>query len=1656
MDTPEEADSDHTGSASFMPEDSPAEQSAAPEEAENYRIHDIHLAEEGGAKTRFQNNVRAIRLLKELETEGKQASSEQQEVLAHYVGWGGIPDAFDEGKEEWKKEYQELKELLTPEEYTAARASTLNAHYTSPTVIQAIYSTVGRFGFDQGTILEPAMGIGNFFGMLPERMRGSRLYGVELDSISGRIAKHLYPQANITVAGFETTKVRNFYDLAVGNVPFGDYKVNDREYNALNFSIHNYFFAKAIDQVRPGGILAFVTSRYTMDAKNPKARKYIAQRADLLGAIRLPNNAFQANAGTKVVTDILFLQKRDQETIDEPNWVGLGLTDDGIAINSYFNQHPDMILGTLSKERTMYGAEEFTVNPLPGADLEEELQAAAAKIHGIYRPQEIGQDKAQNEQHEDVIPADPRVRNYSYTIRNGEVYYRQDSIMEKDDRTPEQILQTKALLDLRDAMQEVIRRQIADKTEEEITAAQETLNQEYDQYVSRYGHFHEKIMSRGKMIDSKKARETENLLSKDSSYFMLASLEEIDDNGGFLRKADIFFKRTISPVKEVTTAETPADALAVSVNQHGKVDLPYMAKLLGTPGDTDWIIRDLSGTIFRDPEVSDEESAWKTSDEYLSGNVRHKLEAAERAAEADARYHENVRALKNAQPKDLTAAEIDVQLGATWIDPEYIKEFMDETFRHTWRERRTIEVVYSPQTCRWQIQGKALMMKGMAITMQYGTSRMNAYEIIEKTLNMSKITIYDTIDEKTKVVNQRETLLAQQKQRLIKETFREWIWKDPDRRHKLEAEYNKKFNSLRPMEFSGKDLTFPGMNPCINLREHQRNAIAHILFGDNTLLAHEVGAGKTYTMAAAAMESKRLGLCRKTMIVVPNHLTLQWANEFLHLYPGANILVASKKDFEKDNRKQFCARIATGDYDAIIIGQSQFERIPLSEERQESYVQRQIDETEEAIAEARRQNSTGKGSIFTIKQMEKWRKHLESNLQQIRDNVPKDDVITFEQLGVDRLFVDEAQAYKNLYVTTKMSGIAGIPTQQSDRSYDMYTKCMYMDELTGNKGVVFATGTPISNSMVEMYTMMRYLQTPLLKEQGLFAFDAWASVYGETIVSNELAPEGTGYRQRLRFAKFHNLPELMMSFRQSADIKTADELHLPTPEVETKTIVAEPTGIQKELVSELSERAAAIHNGSVDPTMDNMLKITSDGRKIGLDQRLIDPEFPDAPESKVNLCVQNILRIYKEGKDEKLTQLVFCDSSTPKKNTFNIYDDIKTKLIAAGIPAEEIAFIHDAEKEEDKRNLFGRVNTGAVRILMGSTEKMGAGTNVQDRLIAVHHLDVGWRPADMTQRNGRIVRQGNMNPKVYIYNYVTEGTFDAYLWQTLENKQKFISQIMTSKSPVRSCDDVDEKVLSYSEVKALCAGDPRIKERMDLDTDVARLKIMQSSYRQNRYVLEDKITKDIPNTMKWKRSTIEHLQADIQTLAANPKAGDYGVFTIRGKTYADPKEAAKALLEAGKGCCLETETGIGTYRGFQIEGYFDFVDREIRLELRGTMPHSFPMSQVGKINLDRMEKLLNGLPERLKEEESALKDLEQELKNAKEELKKPFPQENELREKEQRLAELDRELSLDPAGGEQDSDAVYQAGVAEVEETSLKYLWNSREAQSIESEEFCM
>ena len=1601
--------------------------------AKNFRIMDDNLGT-GGPKEKFWRNIKAISTLKQIEQENRHATPEEQHLLSQYVGWGGLADAFDPEKPAWAAEYSELKELLTPEEYTAARGSTLNAHYTSPTVIRAIYEAVGRMGFKTGNILEPSCGVGNFFGMLPESMTESRLYGVELDSISGRIAKQLYPKADITVAGFETTDRRDFYDLAIGNVPFGQYQVNDKAYNKLGFNIHNYFFAKALDQVRPGGVVAFVTSRYTMDAKDSTVRRYLAQRAELLGAIRLPNNAFRANAGTDVVSDILFLQKRDRPLDIAPDWTQTGRTEEGFTVNQYFLNHPEMVLGRPTAESTQYGKQDYTVAPIEGLELADQLHDAVKYIRGTYQEAALP-ELSEGEAIDESLPADPNVKNYSYTLVDGAVYFRENSRMVRPGLNATAEARIKGLIGLRDCVQELIELQMdAATSDSDIRDKQAELNRLYDDFSAKYG-----------LINDRANRQA---FSDDSSYYLLCALEIVDEDGKLERKADMFTKRTIQPHKAVTSVDTASEALAVSIAERACVDMEYMKQLTGKTGDD--LAAELQGVIFRLPDPGPvpegERPTYVTADEYLSGNVRRKLRQAQRAAQQDPAFAINVEALTAAQPKDLDASEIEVRLGATWIDKEYIQQFMYETFNTPYYLQRAIQVNYASYTAEWQVTGKSSVSeKDVAAYTTYGTSRANAYKILEDSLNLRDVRIYDTVEDadgkERRVLNAKETTLAAQKQQAIRDAFRDWIWRDPERRQTLVRQYNEEMNSTRPREYDGSHITFGGMNPSITLRDHQLGAIAHVLYGGNTLLAHEVGAGKTFEMVAAAMESKRLGLCQKSLFVVPNHLTEQWASEFLRLYPSAKILVTTRKDFETHNRKKFCARIATGDYDAVIIGHSQFEKIPISRERQERLLYEQIDEITEGIAEVQ---ASG-GERFTVKQLERTRKSLEARLEKLQAESRKDDVVTFEQLGVDRLFVDEAHNYKNLFLYTKMRNVAGLSTSDAQKSSDMFAKCRYMDEITGSRGVIFATGTPVSNSMTELYTMQRYLQYDRLQELSMTHFDCWASRFGETTTALELAPEGTGYRARTRFSKFFNLPELMNLFKEVADIKTADQLHLPTPEVEYHNIVAQPTEQQQEMVKALSERASLVHSGTVDPSQDNMLKITSDGRKLGLDQRIINQALPDEPGTKVNQCVANIMQIWRDGEADKLTQLVFCDISTPQaapskkaakaldnptlhaleqavpleepEPVFTIYEDIRQKLIAQGMPADQIAFIHEANTEVRKKELFAKVRTGQVRVLLGSTAKMGAGTNVQDRLVALHDLDCPWRPGDLAQRKGRIERQGNQNPLVHVYRYVTEGTFDAYLWQTVENKQKFISQIMTSKSPVRSCDDVDETALSFAEIKALCAGDPRIKERMDLDVEVSKLKLMKADHQSKQYRLEDQLLKYFPEEIEKHKGFIQGFEADLETLAAHPHPEDgFAGMEIRGDVLTDKENAGAALLDACKEIKSSDLVPIGTYRGFAISLLFDAWRQEYTLLLKGQMTHRASLGTDPRGNMTRIDNALAQMPQRLEATKAQLDNLYQQQAAAKEEVGKPFPYEDDLQVKSARLVELDTLLNIDGKG----------------------------------------
>ena len=1562
----------------------------------NFRINDDAIGV-GGAKEKFRNNMAAINLLHELEIENRLATPEEQEVLSRYVGWGGLSMAFDEHNAAWAEEFKELYASLSPEEYRAAMESTLTAFYTPPVVIKAMYDALDRLGFSQGNILEPSCGTGNFFGLLPESMQNSKLHGVEIDSLTGRIAKQLYQKANIAIEGFEKTNLPdNHFDVVLGNVPFGEIRVNDSRYNAQKFLIHDYFFAKALDKVRAGGVVMFITSKGTMDKASPEVRKYIAQRAELLGAIRLPDNTFKANAGTEVTSDILILQKRDRVMDIEPDWVHLDTDENGVTMNRYFVEHPEMVLGEIKMENTRFGTFEPVCKARKDIPLSELLSNAVQRINGEIPELDNRVDEISDEQ-ELSVPADPNVRNFSFTLVDGRVYFRENDRMQPASVSMTAENRIKGLIQIRDCVRKLIEYQTEDYPEEMICTEQENLNRLYDAYTAKYGL----INSRGNYL----------AFASDESYFLLCSLEVLDDEGNFKRKADMFTKRTIKPHREVTSVETASEALALSIGEKARVDLPYMEQLTGKTQAE--LVQDLQGVIFKVPNC--EPVSYVAADEYLSGNVRNKLTVAELAAKNDPELAVNVDALKKVIPKDLSAAEISVRLGATWIPQEDIQRFVMELLTPSSYAAGRLKVRYTPINGDWFIENKSSDMGNVKADSTYGTKRASAYRIIEDTLNLRDTRIFDYVyDEhsnKKAVFNAKETTAAQAKQEVIKQAFQDWIWKDPERRNRLVRYYNDTFNSVRPREYDGSHIHFVGMNPEINLREHQRNAVAHVLYGGNTLLAHEVGAGKSFEMAASAMESKRLGLCQKSLFVVPNHLTEQWASEFLRLYPNAKLLVTSKKDFEPANRKRFCARIATGDYDAVIIGHSQFEKIPLSAERQARIIEDQIEEIEKAIAEAKEQS----GEHFTVKQMEKTRKTLEVKLKKLQSTDRKDDVVTFEQLGVDRLFVDESQNYKNLYLYTKMRNVAGLSTSEAQKSSDMFGKCRYLDEVTGGRGVIFATGTPISNSMTEMYTLMRYLQYSTLQQKQLTHFDAWASTFGETTTAIELAPEGTGYRARTRFAKFFNLPELMNMFKEAADIKTSDQLHLPVPEAKFETVVVKPSEIQQDMVKSLSERAAEVHSGAVDPSVDNMLKITSDGRKIGLDQRLMNPLTPDDPDSKLNACVDNVLRIWNETKEDNLTQLIFCDMSTPKGDgSFNVYDDIRTKLLAAGVPESEVEFIHSADTEGKKADLFSKVRSGKVRVLLGSTAKMGAGTNVQTLLVAVHHLDVGWRPSDMTQRNGRIIRQGNKNKQVYVYNYVTEGTFDAYLWQTLENKQKFISQIMTSKSPMRSCDDVDEQALSYAEVKALCAGDPRIREKMDLDVQVAKLKVLRSDYQNQKYRLEDKLLKHYPEEIQKAKNRIAALKNDAQIADAHPQDKEnFCGMTIKGMVFDEKKAAGERLMLACKEMPNADMMLLGTYRGFELNIRFDSFKNEHQIVLRGELSYPVPLGDDPRGNIVRLDNAIGNFADRIADAEAALDSLEQQKQAAEVEIAKPFAQEEELQTKSARLAELDALLNME-------------------------------------------
>jgi N12 class adenine-specific DNA methylase len=1603
--------------------------------AVNFHITDDALGA-GSAKEKFRRNIEAIRTLEKVESENRIATLEEQQILSQYVGWGGLADAFDESKSAWAGEYQQLKELLSPQEYASARESTLNAHYTSPAIIRSIYDTLERMGFEKGNVLEPAMGIGNFFGMLPEKMQESRLYGVELDGITGRIARQLYPKADIKISGFEKTDYPNdFFDVAVGNVPFGQYKVADKQYDKNNFLIHDYFFAKTLDKVRPGGVVAFVTSKGTMDKKSPEVRKYLAQRAELMGAVRLPNTAFKENAGTEVTSDILFFKKRDRVMDIEPDWVHLSEDANGIAMNTYFAEHPEMIVGTMKIVSGPYGMES-TCQPDVTRPFAEQLREAVSRIDGEIEAVEM--DELADELAAATIPADPDVKNYSYTLVKNKVYYRENSIMKPVDMSESMQERIKGMVGIRNCTQELINLQLEEYPDTVIKEKQRELNTLYDTFSRKYG-----------LINSQTNKRAFN---QDNSYCLLCSLEKLDDEGNFKGKADMFTKRTIKKAEVVTSVDTATEALAVSLSEKAKVDLSYMAELTGKEIDT--IKEELTGIIFQNP-VTDR---WETADEYLSGNVRDKLQTAKIYAENHPEYNINVQALTQVQPTELDASEIEVRIGATWVEPKYIEDFMRDVFetpQHLFN-RNTMGIQYSDVTGQWNVKGKSADYGNSLVNMTYGTNRRNAYQILEDSLNLKDSRVYDTVIEdgkETRVLNKKETMIASQKQEAVREAFKNWVFEDQERRQDLVAKYNKLFNSTRPREYDGSHLKFPGMTPDIDLRPHQLNAVAHQLYGDNTLLAHCVGAGKTFEMIAAAMESKRLGLCQKSLFVVPNHLTEQWASDFLRLYPGANILAATKKDFEPANRKKFCSRIATGDYDAVIIGHSQFEKIPLSQERQIAIIERQIDEIELAIEQAKADN----GERYTIKQMEKSRKSLMTRLEKLNDTSRKDNVVTFEQLGVDRLFVDESHNYKNLFLYTKMRNVAGIAQTEAQKSSDMFAKCQYLDELTGGKGITFATGTPISNSMTELYTNMRYLQYGMLQKMGLGHFDSWAASFGETQTAIELAPEGTGYRAKTRFAKFFNLPELIALFKESADIQTPDMLKLPVPEAEYENVVLKPSEYQKEMVTSLADRAEAVRNRLVEPHQDNMLKITNDGRKLALDQRLINDMLPDEEHSKAKTCVDKAFEIWEDTKGEKSAQLIFCDLSTPKGDgTFNVYEDIRNKLIEKGVPAEEIAFIHQANTELRKAELFSKVRSGQVRFLLGSTAKMGAGTNVQDRLIALHHLDVPWRPSDIEQQEGRILRQGNMNPKVKIFRYVTEGTFDSYSWQLIENKQKFIGQIMTSKSPVRSCEDVDEAALSYAEVKALATGNPYIKEKMDLDIQVSKLKLMKANHTSQKYRLEDNIAKHYPQQITILKERISGLQADIQTAKANLPA-DKELFSMKvgNKLYTDKKEAGTALVEMCKEIkSVNAPAVIGEYAGFKMAVSFDSFNHKFVMNIKGQLSHNLEIGVDPLGNISRINHALETMTKELAEASTKLENVERQLETAKVEVTKPFAQEAELSEKLDRLSALNALLNMDEKGddGIGMEDDKSELGTEQVADTRKPYpIENTRHNYAVEN-----
>ena len=1559
----------------------------------NYRITDDHIGE-GAPLERFQRNLDAIRTLKTVEAENRSATAEEQAVLAQYVGWGGLADFFDEKN----PRYSELKDLLTDAEYAAARESTLTAFFTPPVVIRGIYAALGQMGFTQGNILEPSCGIGNFLGMLPESMSGSKLYGVELDDLSGRIARQLYQKSSIAVQGYEKTAFPdNFFDVAIGNVPFGQFHVPDKRYDRLNFPIHEYFIAKALDQVRPGGVIAVVTSSYTMDKRTASARKYIAQRSELLGAIRLPNNAFKAAAGTEVVSDILFLQKRERMVDIEPEWVHLATNEDGIQMNSYFIDHPDMILGEMKMVSGPFGPTP-TCEPYPEQPLEALLAEAVQNVHGEITAYDR-EEELEGEDHS--IEADPAVRNFSYTLVDGQLYYRENSRMNPVEVSKTAESRIRGMIELRDCVRTLLEYQTEDYPDEEIKAQQAKLNALYDAFTRKYGL----INSRGNAI----------AFDQDSSYFLLCSLEILDEDRNLKRKADLFTKRTIRSHKPAEKVDTAVEALALSIGEKAHVDMDYMGRLTGKDEET--LFSDLKGVVFLNPNYKEGvNEKYLPADEYLSGNVRQKWAIAKAKAEQDPQYQINADALAQVQPVDLTASEISVRLGATWLDTEYVRRFIFETLGTPRSAQWSMKVHYSGITGEWRIEGKSTDRGNVKAISTYGTKRVNAYEIIETTLNLKDVRIFDyQYDEEGRriaVLNKKETAIAQSKQELIKEAFAEWIWKDPDRREAICKAYNILFNSNRPREYDGSHINFSGMNPEITLRKHQVNAIAHILYGGNTLLAHVVGAGKTFEMVAAAMESRRLGLCQKSLFVVPNHLTEQWATEFLQLYPAANILVATRKDFETKNRKKFCGRIATGDYDAVIIGHSQFEKIPMSVERQRAILKRQIDEIMMGISEAKRE----KAEKFTIKQMEKTKKGLQAKIDKLNDQSRKDDVVTFEELGVDRIFIDESHYFKNLFLYTKMRNVGGIAQTEAQKSSDLFMKCRYLDEITGGRGIVFATGTPISNSMVELYTIQRYLQMSALEEQGLQHFDAWAANYGETVTAIELSPEGTGYRAKTRFAKFYNLPELMSVFKNVADIQTADMLKLPVPEAHYHNIALKPSEYQKEIVASLAERAEKVRNREVDSSVDNMLLITNDGRKLALDQRLVNPMLPSDPNSKAAKCAENVFEIWQRTADKRSTQMIFCDLSTPKDDgTFSVYDDVRAKLLELGVPENEIAFIHNAKSEVQKKDLFGKVRSGQVRILLGSTQRMGAGTNCQQKLIALHHLDCPWRPSDLQQREGRIIRQGNENPEVDIYSYVTEGTFDAYLYQLVESKQKFISQIMTSKSPVRSAEDVDEQALSYAEIKALASGNPMIKEKMDLDIEVSKLKLLKANHLSQKYALEDAISKGFPKQIAETQARIAGYGADIATVKENthPNGDSFSPLTLAGVTHADKKEAGAALLTMCQTMLSPEATQVGSYRGLTLELAFDTFAREYRLTMIGQLRHTVTLGTDVFGNLQRMDNALEGLPIKEQACREQLSNLQTQLETAKAEVQKPFPREEELTTKTARLEELNSLLNLD-------------------------------------------